>query len=453
MKKLTELDIETLNERWPLVSESLWRRLDLSLRAFTHAPTFHMLSGLKLASFLSEAELQACSLGSFNLGDLLSRWPVIFFDTSNLTPGLLERLCELFENLLGKDDPGVQNSEPDLEAPDLGNAERPIIDRMPRYTPSFEDELRLKRAMDALKNSNQFGSILEDRLGMYWPSNCGRAPFIEELNFKQLLELPLRHIVEQRSFTKSKLDALVLVLDQLAEVRPDLIKSTSPIRSNNYNIKCCFEDDRPIKEPLHSCSSYRKCMKTDEVFEVASWNYLFDDRRKCDVEMSEFLMSLSKALTPKQAIVFASADYSSSSNRAKKCCCTPFEIKKEDTEIKKLIFEIIQNNPTSFLKQLQTAIQLPACNLSEAVGSCSSKSDDSFFNLMIFTRIFFYLGAKELKYSKIKFTGYFSKNPKLFEVILAGVLEEAGESIKTRKRLLLEYFSEEVVEDILRLPL
>ncbi len=80
-----------------------------------------------------------------------------------------------------------------------------------------EAEAVLQQAFDLLRRQDFFDSVKELSLEKYWAGGSMHDPFLETLTFKQLLELKPANLLEKRSFTGWKVQAVVNTIRNCVE--------------------------------------------------------------------------------------------------------------------------------------------------------------------------------------------------------------------------------------------
>ncbi|MCB0335540.1 MAG: hypothetical protein KDD62_04520 [Bdellovibrionales bacterium] len=434
MRKLNDLDIRRLRDEWPKVKAKQWKRCDKILRLFANSPRFEVLKELRLDSFLDVEFLQDSSLASFSLGDILKRWPDIFFETNVLTPEFLERIIALFENLHGTND--IEN-EPELEVPELLKekaATGPVFDRVPRYLPSLEEEKKLRVALRSLREVSHKQIMIAE----YWPLDKLRAPFLEELSFDQLYELPLEQITEQRSFTKAKLEMLVEVIhDFVARQQEGTVSAAS------------LEVTKPrheVRSPQRE--SFLGAAQGDNFIVNLFHSYLAVQNFNADYLFSDFVRNLATELGPFEQVLFwLHGDVGSDSilelygeGEQDLNSAVSLVSQKVDALLVGLLPQVSHHWKDSLTQAFVKQEDLIACYS----GGCG----DNGFHHKLCARILQFLGAQPVTYDRRALPGYICSHPKRFESLTEIVLSGLPSDEATYHEQLALFFPGIQVEEL-----
>ena len=87
--------------------------------------------------------------------------------------------------------------------------------------PSVENENEdhpLARIMQALRSSNAARHFKGDKIGSFWPENEARSPFEEEITIGQLCGVSVEVLLQKRSFTEKKQNALIRAIERAMEI-------------------------------------------------------------------------------------------------------------------------------------------------------------------------------------------------------------------------------------------
>ncbi|MCB0319948.1 MAG: hypothetical protein KDD60_03420 [Bdellovibrionales bacterium] len=74
---------------------------------------------------------------------------------------------------------------------------------------SVEAEKKISAAFQQLRESDAFAALQLRKVGEFWTGEFVRAPFIEELTFKELVAIPVDFLLKKRTFGNSKIHGLV----------------------------------------------------------------------------------------------------------------------------------------------------------------------------------------------------------------------------------------------------
>ena len=74
---------------------------------------------------------------------------------------------------------------------------------------SMEIFRELREAFNSLQAAPEYERLARLQVGAFWDTKFVRDPFLEELNWRQLLSIKLEHLIEKKSFTAQKGSALV----------------------------------------------------------------------------------------------------------------------------------------------------------------------------------------------------------------------------------------------------
>jgi len=165
-----------------------------------------------LLKLLRPANFFAAGLGSPDLNDCSLEQLIALGAEGILAQGLpADRLAALIELLgnLAENGEGVER----LENAAAAEPRRPA----PLKMSSIEAENRLRRAFDCLRRQACYGRVKDLRLAEYWDTGGMRDPFLEEMTFKQLVEMRIANLLEKRSFTAWKIGAIEGVLRRCIE--------------------------------------------------------------------------------------------------------------------------------------------------------------------------------------------------------------------------------------------
>jgi hypothetical protein len=76
-----------------------------------------------------------------------------------------------------------------------------------------ELERLLEEAYAKLRASSDYTQHAERMIGDFWDTTLGRAPFIEDITFRQLLSIKVQHLIEKHTFTEQKAQGILRAID------------------------------------------------------------------------------------------------------------------------------------------------------------------------------------------------------------------------------------------------
>ncbi len=79
---------------------------------------------------------------------------------------------------------------------------------------SVEAERRITEALEQIQSSDRFSELSSQRVENFWNTSIIRAPFIEALTFKELIEVKAENLLKKKSFGNLKIHGLLDALDR-----------------------------------------------------------------------------------------------------------------------------------------------------------------------------------------------------------------------------------------------
>lgn len=195
---------KTKKTKSPLSLE-LVRELDQIFSRIRALPAFEMLGNLPVSHFLSgQAGSLNEGLSALTLKRAADLGAAKVCGLPGISPADANELKVALQNLCG--------AEAAAQAPaaEVQVASRP----RDRVFVSTQAEMRLTALIAQLSGAPFFDSVKSRTLGEFWAKDSARSPFEECISFKQLCDMNMESFLRKKSFTASRVDAIIRSIEE-----------------------------------------------------------------------------------------------------------------------------------------------------------------------------------------------------------------------------------------------
>lgn len=408
-------------------------RLHKALVKLRDSDRYMMFRMMRVSHFLPEGTFGNSVLDQDTLEDLVEKGAAHIVEQKGVEEKTVKKLAEILEGFLKdstsetaiellEEAPPTMDDELLQEAQTVTSAPSPKVEKGQRS--SIEAERLLQKAFYKLAHAASFAAIADEEMGKYWDVSGVRDPFLEEITFRQLLNIRIEYLLEKHSFTDSKVTAILKTIDKAlineherkfnnAAVQNDELvtkESTAPQAENitlnldTINWRSRSVCDALICEPILTQFVLTKTLLKDSASEIAV-----------------LLRELPKWITAREYVIWWIDAAYNIDLAAKLLHSSVANIKKEY----QVCLEAIRVNfPTTapvlyahWLGALSGA-GVPYDSLTEAH---LEKDISTSFQDTLFKGLLKSLGAVNPSAFDLKLNDYWTTNPELLEMILNGV--------------------------------
>lgn len=249
-ESISELDVHRLRKERPELETELIQFFAQAVERFVQTAQYSVLKNLRLTYFFDEEALDDAGFIDATFEELVA---IGVFDVCSL-PGVSVELIESFVRVLEQlidGSHGVAENLSDtmlLAPPELEPVQTRGFEDLP-YVPlstpavsdrplkekiiagpvlnSIEAEAKLLAAFRKIKEHPRAEEFFQHTLSEYWHPDWLRAPFVEALTFKQLSEMKLSNLLDKRTFSQHKTQAILLCVEAVCE-KYSLIQGNEP---------------------------------------------------------------------------------------------------------------------------------------------------------------------------------------------------------------------------------
>lgn len=273
-ESISELDVHRLRKERPELETELIQFFAQAVERFVQTAQYSVLKNLRLSYFFDEEALDDAGFVDATFEELVA---IGVFDVCSL-PGvsveLIESFVRVLEQLIDGSHGVAENlsdtmllSPPELEPVQTRGFEdlpyvplsTPTVNDRPQKEKiiagpvlnSIEAEAKLLAAFRRIKEHPRAEEFFHQTLTEYWHPEWLRAPFVEALTFKQLSEMKLSNLLDKRTFSQHKTQAILLCVEAVCEKYP-----ATPLETPNLALR----DQQLAPEPsvgLNSLTSWR----------------------------------------------------------------------------------------------------------------------------------------------------------------------------------------------------
>lgn len=215
---MNELEKKRLEKAKPELPISLVEEVQKQLDAFRDSSQFQMLGGVHLAQFFSDPKAVPESLKIKTIEELVEEGAIALGAEPEITKEHLSEILIILSRFLPEKDE-VPDHAPKGSAPSgkevISLQRQGRIDSDVPVFSSVEAERKLVERYTRLKASQFFDTLKYKKVGDFWDTATIRAPFLEELTFRELLEVSVDHLLKKRSVGNTKVYCLVKAFDLL----------------------------------------------------------------------------------------------------------------------------------------------------------------------------------------------------------------------------------------------
>ncbi|MCB0328816.1 MAG: hypothetical protein KDD70_04110 [Bdellovibrionales bacterium] len=325
---MNELEAKRLAKVKPQISPALVDEFANRIEAFQQYGQYEVLSGVHLAQFFSDPENVPESLKQKTVEDIvLSGAFAISLEPQVTSEHITELLVILSKFTPEKEAAPDHSSKYGGSSKTLGQrgegeiaslrsafgvqstrGEYGFRDDIPMMS-SVEAERKLVERYGALRNHPNFQTLKSLKVSDYWDTSIVRAPFLEELTFREVLEISVDHLLKKRSVGNSKIHCLVKAFDSLLESHLETAEKVTPnVGHDSYRVGEGVGERitlaRPVKAPKWRPSEYTASATARAL--VAQWEgirrdlYQSEDHSRSPNILSVFVTVVPELLTEEQ---------------------------------------------------------------------------------------------------------------------------------------------------------
>lgn len=224
-REFNPLQLDELKKIKPGISRKLVEKLHGRLYALESSARYIFLAPMHVAQFFQKDSAKAKAFEQLTFEQLIEIGAINFCLREGVGKSRVEALIEILDTLMHGDQTFSIPQETVQPAP-VRNVD--FVPRIARQTStqseipiisSVESARRIKEGIRRLRILPDFASLADMKLQEVWDETIVRAPFIEDLTFRELCELDVDLLLKKRSFSERKIYALIQTLDKVVEQR------------------------------------------------------------------------------------------------------------------------------------------------------------------------------------------------------------------------------------------
>lgn len=205
--------------------ETLIAALDEKLSDFSDSSKYQMLSGVHIAQFFNDPSVVPDKLKAKTIEEIVLAGARALYDEGDVSDEHLVEMESIVARFIPEEDPEsfdhTSSNPMQQEKYDEANRDKKkhsifpgqfSTDEYPLLS-SVQAEQALDESYSKLRANAHYASLASKKLQDFWDTSICRAPFIEALEFSELLEISVGNLLRKRSFGNLKVHGIVAAIN------------------------------------------------------------------------------------------------------------------------------------------------------------------------------------------------------------------------------------------------
>ncbi|MGI6525100.1 MAG: hypothetical protein ACOX2O_07420 [Bdellovibrionota bacterium] len=440
--------------------------LQTVLNQLRSSERFLILRLLRISHFLPNGTFGNSTLDQYTLEQLIEEGAAHIIKQRGVELETIENLLPILQGLLTDDTAEtafdlLQEQPPALDAPtenskisnqrECNTVKEIQSKKTEEKRSSIEAERILRENFTKLEKAPSYPLIKDSLLSKYWDMTGVRDPFLEELTFKQLLNIKIEYLLKKRSFTDSKITALVTAINNcLADkgsVSVDCTLTTNREEVTAPTVNLISPDFNSITWRTHS-----SCEAPIADALLAQFKLVWSASQDMEGEIPTLLRDLPKWLTAREYIIWWIDAAYSLDLAAKLLRSTVASLRKEYKVCVEAIYLNFAVTAPVLYAHWHGALSGAGVSYQSLISSHLEEGLSPDYQLVFFKGLLKALGACNVTAFGIKLPNYWTTNPHLLQLILEGLSKKAPlpkDKIKAELEKILPLFDFKDLKPIL----